>query len=159
MTRDEFNASMKQILVFFRRPRTEDEVTDFRLYMDGLYPQVSYMKAALFDRTCFELAGDLRDDDGKPRPARFQAIYAGLEERERNEGVVVGLAPAMTPEENLERMIQAAKLISPDGARASLALAAKMKLSLPPEVIAILEEKVPPAPSSSPPAETPIQPT
>lgn len=143
MTRDEFQMGMKEILVFYRAPRSPDEKTDFSLYMDGLFSQVSWMQAEPFRRVCFELAGELREDEKKPMTYRFKAAYARLEDEARRNLKLAGMPePTLTAQENREIMLQDARAASPNGARMALDRAAQLGTTLPPEVVEILEEKV-----------------
>src|SRR5258707_13163272 len=52
MTRDEFNAAMQKILIFYQRPTSPDHIEDFRLNMNGLYVAMYPMEADLVDKTC-----------------------------------------------------------------------------------------------------------
>lgn len=150
MTREEFNACMQQLLVFFRRPRSEGEIEDFKLYMDGLYSHLGPLRADLFHRTCFDMAGSMDKGEGKPEVARFKAIYASLVERERTEGKVIALPPAMTPEQNREVMVKAATMLSASGARMAMTRAAQLGITLLPEVVTILEAKIRSADTANP---------
>lgn len=137
MTRDQFNAAMEKILVFYQRPTSPDAIEDFRSYMDGLYGAMYEMEAGLFGQTCAELVKTLARGQ-KPMPSQFWAVYHRV-----SEALAVRTqapAPRQDSGEAHLWMIETARRMGPSGALFVLEAVGKGRVTLPQDVIDILED-------------------
>ena len=147
MDRTSFDKSMERGLAFYQKPRSQDELEDFKRYMDMLYESVGSMEPFSFDQTTKELIKSLARGQ-KPMPGQFWAAYHKLnvEKAEAAERARQGTEWREDKETCDRRAIEMASRLGKKGAEFALMLLdaapENLKNAVHPDALQILIDKV-----------------
>jgi hypothetical protein len=147
MHREEFHRSMERILAFYQKPKSEDEVRDFRAYMDTLFESVCSIDGFMFEQTTKELIKTLARGQ-KPMPGQFWAVHHKLSTQKAEDAQKATSSTQWREDKETcdRRAIEMAARLGKKGAEFALmildAAPEKLKAAVHPDALQILIDKV-----------------